>query len=186
MAKETVEAYPDFLKPFEIYTDTSSTQLGAVIIQDNRPIAFFSRKLSKMQQKYSVTEIERSAIVETLKEFKGMLWVQGMKVYTDHKNLTRDALGLTSDRVYCWWLLLEEYAPEIIYIKGIHNTVADAISQLEYDPRLNTTNEYTHTMLGVEPKELSMQRWKSFAHHWRNTIEASMPTPNTSPLLSHE
>ncbi len=57
IAKETVLAYPDFLKPFEIYMDASSMQLGAVITQDNRPIAFFSRKLSKMQQKYSVTEI---------------------------------------------------------------------------------------------------------------------------------
>ncbi len=63
IAKETVLAYPDFLKPFEIYTDASSLQLGAVITQDNRPIAFFSRKLSKMQQKYSVTEIELLAIV---------------------------------------------------------------------------------------------------------------------------
>jgi hypothetical protein len=132
-------------------------QLGAMITQDNRPIAFLSRKLSKMQQKYSVTEIELLAIVETLKEFKGMQWGQKLKVYTDHKNLTRDALGLTSDRVYRWQLLLEEYAPEIIYIKGIHNTVADAILRLEYDPKLNTANEYTHAMLGVEPEELSMQ-----------------------------
>jgi hypothetical protein len=46
---------------------------------------------------------------------------------------------------------LEEYDPEIIYIKGIHNTLAEAISQLEYDPKLNTTNEYTHAILGVEP-----------------------------------
>jgi hypothetical protein len=126
------------LKPFEIYTNASSTQLGAVITQDNRPISFFSRKLSKTQQKYSVKEIELLTIVETLKEFKRMLWGQDIKVYTDHKNLTRDALGLTSDRVYHWRLLLEEYAPEIIYIKGIHNTVADAISLLEYDPKFNT------------------------------------------------
>jgi hypothetical protein len=89
IAKETVLAYPDFSKPFEIYTDASSTQLGAVIIQDNRPIAFFSRKLSKTQQKYSVTEIELLAIVETLKEFKGMLWGQDIKVYTDHKSHKR-------------------------------------------------------------------------------------------------
>jgi hypothetical protein len=73
IAKETVLAYPEFLKPFEIFTDASSTQLGAMITQDNRPTAFFRRKLSKMQQKYSVTEIELLAIVETLKEFKGML-----------------------------------------------------------------------------------------------------------------
>jgi hypothetical protein len=127
IAKETVLAYPDFLKPFEIYTEASSTQLGAVITQDNRPIAFFSTKLSETQQEYSVTETELLAIVETLKEFKGMLWGQDIKVYTDYKNLTRDALGLTSDRVYRWQLLLEEYVPEIIHIKGIHNTVADAI-----------------------------------------------------------
>ncbi len=73
--------------------------MGAVIAQDNWPIAFFSRKLSKMQQKCSVTEIELLVIVKTLKEFKGMLWGQNIKVFTDHKNLTRDALGLTSDRV---------------------------------------------------------------------------------------
>ena len=55
-----------------------------------------------MQQKYSVTEIELLAIVETLKGFKGMLCGHGIKVYTDHKNLTKDDLGLTSDRVYRW------------------------------------------------------------------------------------
>ena len=134
-------AYPDYSEVFEIYTDASSKQLGAVITQKNRPIAFFSRKLSVAQRKYSVTEIELLAIVETLKEFKGMLWGQPVKVYTDHKNLMRDALGLTSDRVYRWRLLLEEYGPEIVYIKGIHNTVADAISRLEYDPSVNKTAE---------------------------------------------
>ncbi len=46
----------------------------------------------------------------------------------------QDALGLTSDRVYRWRLLLEEYGPTIVYIKGIHNTVADAISRLDYGP----------------------------------------------------
>jgi hypothetical protein len=134
-----------------------------MITQDNRPIAFFSRKLSETQQKYSVIEIDLLAIVETLKEFKGMLWGQDIKVYTEHKNLTRDALGLTSDRVYRLQLLLEEYAPEIIYIKGIHNTVADAILQLEYDPKLITTNEYTHAMLDVEPEELSASN-RNFLH----------------------
>ncbi len=155
ITKESVLSYPDFSKPFEIYTDASATQLGAVIAQDNSSIVFFSRKLSKMQHKHSVTEIELLAIVETLKEYKGMLWGQDIKVFTNHKNLTRDALGLTSDRVYHWRLLLKEYAPKIIYIKGIHDTVADAILQLDYDPKLNLTNDCTHATLGVEPEELS-------------------------------
>ena len=134
IAKDVALAYPDYSKEFEIYTDASSKQMGAVITQQNRPIAFFSRKLSETQQKYSVTEIELLAIVETLKEFKGMLWGQRIKVYTDHKNLIQDALGLTSDRVYRWRLLLEKYGPEIIHSKGIHNTMADAILRLDYSP----------------------------------------------------
>ncbi len=108
-----------------------------VITQENRLIAIFSQKLSTTQCKYSVTKIELLAIVETLKEFKGMIWGQSIKVYTDHTNLIRDALGMTSDRVYQGRLLLEEYGPKIVYIKGIHNTVADAISWLKYDPSVN-------------------------------------------------
>ncbi len=69
ITKEIVLAYPDFTKPFEIYNDASMTQLGAVITQGNRPIGFFSRKLSEVQSKYSVAKIELLAIVETLKEF---------------------------------------------------------------------------------------------------------------------
>jgi hypothetical protein len=81
-----------------------------------------------LQTKYIVTKIKLLAIVETLKEFQGMPWGQTIKVYTDHRNLTQDASGLTSERVYHWQLFLEEFAPEIVYIKRIHNTVVDAIS----------------------------------------------------------
>jgi hypothetical protein len=81
-----------------------------------------------------VTEQELLAIVETRKEFKGMLWGQQITVYTDHKNLMHDALVLISDWVYRWRLLLENYGPTIVYIKGIHNTDADTISLLDYGP----------------------------------------------------
>jgi hypothetical protein len=92
IAKEVVLAYPDFSKPFEIYTDPTTMQLGAVIAQNNRPVELFIRILSKKQQKYSVSKLELLAIVERLKEFKEMLWGQSIKVFTNHKNLTRDAL----------------------------------------------------------------------------------------------
>jgi hypothetical protein len=64
---------------------------------------------------------ELLVIVETLKEFKGMFWAQRITVHTGHKNLMQDALGLTSDGVYCWRLLLEEFGPTIVYIKDICN-----------------------------------------------------------------
>ena len=145
LARDVMLAYPDFSIPFEVYTDASTRQLGAVIVQNNRPIAYFSRKLSSAQEKYSVTELELLSIVECLEEFKGMLWGQRIKVFTDHKNLTRDMLGLTSDRVYRWRLLLEEYNPEIIYIKGVDNTVADALSRLEYDLSKHVKDLSAHT-----------------------------------------
>jgi hypothetical protein len=63
IAKETILAYPYCSKPFKIYTFTSATQLRAMIAQENSPIAFFSRKQSEMQQKYSVTKIKLLAIL---------------------------------------------------------------------------------------------------------------------------
>jgi hypothetical protein len=52
-----------------------------------------------MQQCYTVVKIELMAIVETLKEFKGMMWGQRIKVFTDH---IQDVVEITSDRVYQW------------------------------------------------------------------------------------
>ncbi len=57
IAKEVVLAYPDFTKPFEIYTHASTKQLGAVIPQEIRPVAFFRRKLSGAQSKYTVAKL---------------------------------------------------------------------------------------------------------------------------------
>ena len=56
IAQDVVLAYLDFSMPFEIYTDASATQLGAVITQDNRPLAFLSKKLLDTQTRYSATK----------------------------------------------------------------------------------------------------------------------------------
>jgi hypothetical protein len=165
IAKDVVLAYPDYSKVFKIYIDASSRQLGAVITQDNRPITFFSRKLSDTQRKYSITKIELLAMVKTFKEFKGMLWGQQIKVFTDHANLMRDALGLTSEQVYQWRLLLEEYGPKIVYIKGIHNTVADAVMWLEYNPSDNKTAESFHATK-VRDNSSQKQCWMMVSKKW--------------------
>jgi hypothetical protein len=94
-----------------------------------------------------------------------MLWGQQIKVFTDHANLMRDTLGLTSDRVYRWRLLLEEYGPKIVYIKGIHNTMADVFLQLEYDPSVNKTAESFH-MTKVRNKSSQRQCWMTVLKNW--------------------
>ena len=83
VAREVLLSYPDFNDVF----DASATHLGAAISQKSRPIAFYSRKLNPAQTRYTTTELELLAIVETLKGFKNILLGQQIRVYTDHKNL---------------------------------------------------------------------------------------------------
>ncbi len=62
-----------------------------------------------------------------------------------------------------------EYGPEIVYIKGIHNTVADAISRLEYDPSVNKTAEsYSMTKVKGNSRSVQRQNWLTFSKHWCN------------------
>ena len=85
-------------------------------------------KLKPEQTRYTTTEKELLSIVETLKEFRNILLGQKIVVHTDHKNLT--CKNFNTARVMRWRLILEEYGPELRYIKGENNIVADALSRL--------------------------------------------------------
>jgi hypothetical protein len=141
MSREVLLVYPDFNKPFVIHTDASKVQLGAVISQNGRPIAFYSRKLNPAQTRYTVTELELLSIIETLKEFRNILLGQRIQVYTDHLNLTH--VNFNTERVMRWRLILEEYGPELLYVKGEQNVVADALSRL---PIADTTDTDTYDL----------------------------------------
>ena len=97
--------------------------------------AFYSRKLNPAQTRYTTTERELLSIVEVLKEFQNILLGQQIHVHTDHENLTQKKFN--SDRVMRWRLYIEEYSPDLTYIKGEANVVADALSRLEMNPDPN-------------------------------------------------
>ena len=143
VAREVLLSYPNFNEPFEIHTDASATQLGAVISQKNKPIAFYSRKLNPAQTRYTTTERELLAIVETLKEFRNILLGQKIRVFTDHKNLTYKVFN--TDRVMRWRLIIEEFSPELIYVKGQNNIIADALSRLNIDETSPENNSKNNT-----------------------------------------
>ena len=144
MFRNVILACPDYSQPFEINTDISSKKLGAVILQNGWILAYFCRKQSEMQTKYSVTKMELLSVVECIEEFRGILWGQHINVFMDNKNLIQDVLGLTSNHVYCWSLLLEEYVPEITYTKGVYNAVADTLSRLEESPKKHMWHLSSH------------------------------------------
>jgi hypothetical protein len=128
MARETILAYPNFDKPFEKHTDASAYQLGACISQDGKPIAFYSRKLTPTQMRYTTTERELLSVVKPFKEFRTILMGQQLIVHTNHENLTYKHFN--TDRVMRWRLFIEEYSPDLCCIKGELNIVADALSRL--------------------------------------------------------
>jgi hypothetical protein len=131
MSQETLLTFPDFNKTFHVYTDASDYQLGAVIMQDNNPIAFYSRKMNAAQRRYTTGEQELLSIVETLKEFRNILLGQKLVVHTDHMNIVYG--NLSNDRIARWRLLLEEFGAEFVHVKGKDNVVADALSRMDAD-----------------------------------------------------
>ena len=137
--KDTLLLYPDPNKPFIIETDASDYQLGGVIKQFNEvhqkllPIAFYSRKLTSSQMNYTTIEKELLSIVEVFKEFRQILLGSRIVVHTDHKNLTHEMTKFTTQRVLRWRLLLEEFSPKFVHLKGEDNLIADALSRVPMD-----------------------------------------------------
>ena len=92
LSKEPVLTLPDVNKPFEIRTDASSYAIGGVLFQrdekdEERPIAFASRVLSKTEQRYSTTEREMLAVYYCIRYWRPYVWGTAFKVYTDHSPL---------------------------------------------------------------------------------------------------
>ena len=128
---EAMLAHPDFSKPFDVHTDSSAYQLGGVVSQEGKSIAFFSKKLNSAQKNYPITEKELLSIVKILKEFKYLLLGNCIMIHTNHRNLTYPEMKHTCNRVLQQWLLLEEYGCNIKYIEGSKKLVGDALSRLE-------------------------------------------------------
>ena len=97
IAKVSILDFPDFSKLFDLHIDFSDYQLGSVLSQDDKPIAFFSRKFNAAQLIYTVTDKEFLGIIVSLKKFHHILLDNEIMVYTDHKNLTYAGTNLNSD-----------------------------------------------------------------------------------------
>jgi cleavage and polyadenylation specificity factor subunit 1 len=125
--------------------------MGAVLqqrVQDVwQPLAFFSRKLSSAQQKYSAHDRELLAIYEAVRYFRHMLEARQFTIMTDHKPLTfafHQKRDKCSPRQFNHLDFISQFTTDIRRIYGQDNIVADALSRVEV-----ITTPVTHDALAA-------------------------------------
>jgi hypothetical protein len=128
-----VLAMPDFTRPFEVICDASGFALGAILMQDGKPICFESRKLIPAEKNYSATERELLGVIHALKVWRCYLEGAEFSVVTDHNpNVFFQTQPNLSGRQARWSEYLQRFQFDWQYRPGRTNP-ADPLSR---DPRL--------------------------------------------------
>ncbi|GFY36169.1 retrovirus-related Pol polyprotein from transposon 17.6 [Trichonephila clavipes] len=124
----------NFSEQFNLFTDASGVGIGAVLQQNQKPIAFASRTLNKAERNYTVTERKCLAVIWDLNKFKTYFGALSVKVITDHAALTKLTNGKNlSSRMIRWALKLSEFNIEWQHRPGVQNVVADLLSRNPVD-----------------------------------------------------
>ena len=134
MTSAPVLHLPDFDRPFCIETDASDLGIGAVLLHDTHPIAFFSKKLGPRRRSASTYHKELYAIVEAVQKWRQYLLGREFVIRSDQKSLKELLLQVVQtpdQQLYVRKLM--GYKFKIEYKKESANTAADALSHRE-DP----------------------------------------------------
>ncbi|GJW66671.1 putative reverse transcriptase domain-containing protein [Tanacetum coccineum] len=125
-------ALPKGSENFIVYCDASHKGLGAVLMQNEKVIAYASRQLKIHEKNYTTHDLELGAVVFALKMWRHYLYGTRCTVFTDHKSLQhildQKELNMRQRR---WLELLSDYDCDIRYHPGKANVVADALSRKE-------------------------------------------------------
>ncbi|GJU60900.1 putative reverse transcriptase domain-containing protein [Tanacetum coccineum] len=125
-------ALPQGAENFIVYCDASHKGLGAVLMQNEKVIAYASRQLKIHEKNYTTHDLELGAVVFALKIWRHYLYGTKCTVFTDHKSLQhildQKELNMRQRR---WLELLSDYDCKIRYHPGKANVVADALSRKE-------------------------------------------------------
>ena len=123
-------ALPDFSKTFEIEYDASRIGIGAVLMQEKRPIAYFSEKLNGAALNYPTYDKELYALVRTLETWQHYLWPKEFVIHTDHESLKYlEGQGKWNRRHAKWVEFIETFPYVIKYKQSKENIVANALSR---------------------------------------------------------
>ncbi|KAL5848802.1 hypothetical protein ACOSQ4_006815 [Xanthoceras sorbifolium] len=135
MTQTPVLALPDFNKTFEVYTDASGEAIGAVLVQDNRPLAFISQALGPMKKAWSTYARKMLAVIHAVKVWRPYLMGRKFTIVTDQqalRHLLQQKIVTSEQQKFMVKLLGFEY--DIVYQPGKENKVADALSRKEGSP----------------------------------------------------
>ena len=133
-----VLAYFDQSKASTIQSDASKKGLGAVLLQDDKPVIYASRALTETER-YSNIERELLSVVFALERFHHYVYGYTATVQTDHKPLVsvwKKSIVCNSPRLQRLLLRLSQYDVNIEYLKGKDNVIADALSRVSPQPAL--------------------------------------------------
>jgi hypothetical protein len=130
MCTTSILALPDFTKTFVLECDASGKGIGVVLMQEGRPLAFTSRKLSERNLGKPIYEKEMLAILHAIDLWHPYLLGKCFQIKTDHQSLKYFLEQcISSPKQQKWVTKLFGYDYEIIYKKGKDNVVADALSR---------------------------------------------------------
>lgn len=125
-----VLALPNFSLPFVVICDASKEGLGAVLMQQGKPLAYESRRLLPAEVNYTVTEQELLAVVHALKIWRCYLEGPKFTVVTDHNPLVHlPSQPHLSGRQVRWSDYLQRFDFDWVYRPGKTNLAADALSR---------------------------------------------------------
>jgi len=138
MTTGPVLALPDFNKSFVVECDASGTGIGAILMQDLKPIAYFSQAIKGKNLAKSTYEKEMMALIAAVQKWRPYLLGQKFVVRTDQKSLRHlFEQTITTEAQQKWLVKLMGYDFTIEYKKGRENTAADSLSRREDQDQLS-------------------------------------------------
>ncbi|BHF59175.1 hypothetical protein SprV_0100213100 [Sparganum proliferum] len=136
LADATLLTHPAPEAPLSLMVDASTVAVGAVpqqhINEATRPLAFFSKKLSPAETRYSTFGRELLAIYLAVKHFRHFLEGRDFTIFTDHKPLTfaiRSHSDKYNPREISHLDYISQFTTDIRHIDGPKNAVADMLSR---------------------------------------------------------
>jgi len=132
MTTPPILGLPDFSKPFLIECDASGEGLWAVLMQEGKPIAYYSHKLKGRNLLLSTYEKEMLALVSAVQKWRHYLLGYKFKVKTDQqalKHLLQQRIGTPTQQRWVSKLLGFDF--EVEYKQGKENKAADALSRIQ-------------------------------------------------------